>query len=333
MRRSYSVLALLAVSIFLCHSGARAQAGSGQGIDEIRHAVAGSFSSNSYSSSPFSSSLDYLPPAPEPTDTAGQDRKEVPWMGVVHYGRFSRVAVGADISPLGIGIKSGTILTETIDVRLQGDFFNYSGKFGSIDQVEEVGGSLHLNGLQTMVDFYPKNSIFRVSGGLQLWNGNEISAFGTEKGGTSFEISSCPQPGGDCSKDQYKTVTYWSSSLDPVSATADVNLHPHQPAFLLTGGFGRYIPRSERHWSFPIEFGVLFMGNPTIKLAASGSVCTNAAQTNCTDVSDTSTALGQQFQADLAAEQTKIQKNALDHVSIWPIFSYGFMYSFSRPHR
>ncbi len=61
---------------------------------------------------------DLLPSAPEPAGAAGQDRQDrtqdVPWMGVVHYGRFSRVAVGADISPLGIGIKGATILTKRL---------------------------------------------------------------------------------------------------------------------------------------------------------------------------------------------------------------------------
>ena len=320
MRRSFPIL-FLAVFLF-CYRVA-AQASAEQHDGESFHAAGAS-----------SSSWDSLPAAPNAGIDAQDRTRDVPWMGVVHYGRFSRVGIGADISPLGIGIKSGTILTETIDVRLQGNFFNLSyHNNGSIEQVQDIDGGLHLNGLQTMLDFYPKNSIFRISGGLQLWNGNQISVSGQEEGGTSFQIARCPEPDGICSKDQYKQVTYYSSSVDPVNGKAVLNLHPHQPALLLTGGFGRYIPRSQRHWSFPIELGVLFMGNPQIKLTATGSVCTDKALTNCTDVNDTSTALGQQVQADLLAEQNKIQHNALDHVSIWPIFSYGFMYSFSRPNK
>jgi hypothetical protein len=275
----------------------------------------------------FSSSLAYLPAsalpdtfpgalpsAPEPfanTDAGLQ----TPWTGVVHYGRFSRMAVGGDISPLGIGIKGAIILTEKIDLRVMGNFFNFTGNYNEVDGVENVGGTVHFASLQTAVDWYPRSSIWRLSAGALLWNGNEITAHGTEKGGTSFTLTN-----------DGRTYTYWSATSDPLMASAALNMHTRQPAFTVSAGFGRFITRSQRHWSFPSEFGVVFMGAPTISAATSGTVCTNAAMTEgCVDASSTSTP----FYADVQAEEKHFQKYALDHATLWPIFSTGVMYSFN----
>lgn len=269
-----------------------------------------------------SSSLSYVPPGvfpdslpstPEPsaTDDAGF---QAPWAGTVHYGRFSRMALGADISPLGIGIKGAIILTEKIDLRLMGNFFSFNGNYDEVEDVENVGGQIHLASLQTAVDYYPRNSIWRLSAGALLWNGNQITAHGTEKGDTSFQLTNNGQ-----------IHTYWSSPTDPMIGSAMLNMHTNEPAFTVSMGFGRFIPRSQRHWSFPSEFGVVFMGAPKVNFAATGTVCTSAAMTNCVDASDTST----QFYADVQAEQKRFQKYALNHVTVWPIFSYGVMYSFN----
>jgi hypothetical protein len=307
MRRTLHAFFLLAISIFFSEAFVYAQ------TDTPHMAAGGS-----------SSSLDYLPSAPEPADNADQDRrKEVPWMGVVHYGRFSRVAVGADISPLGIGIKGATILNEKIDLRLMGNFLSISGSYGGADDIKNVGGTLHMASLQTAVDYYPLNSVWRVSAGLLLWNGNQITAHGTEAGGTSFALPYCANGEPTCSPYQFRT--YYSSKADPFTMDAMVNMHPRQPAFTVSGGFGRFIPRSQRHWSFPAEYGVVFMGAPTIKFTPSGMVCTDkAAVADCSDA-----ATDQAFLNDLQTYQTRLQNHGLNHITIWPIFSYGVMYSFN----
>ena len=232
--------------------------------------------------------------------------------GVVHYGFLSRMGIGADVSPLGVGIKGIVILTEKIDGRLMGNFFSFSSSDIDIDGTKATG-TLHLASLVAAVDWYPRNSVWRLSPGVMLWNGNQISASGTEAGGTSFTLDG---------------KTWFSSTANPASGSGVVGLHTNQPAFTISGGFGRFVPRSQRHWSFPAEYGVIFMGHPSLKITDSGEVCSNAAQTDCTDVNDISTAVGAEFNADLTKAEARWQRS-LNRVSIYPIFSYGVVYSFN----
>ncbi len=244
-----------------------------------------------------SSSLSYVPPGvfpdslpstPEPsaTDDAGF---QAPWAGTVHYGRFSRMALGADISPLGIGIKGAIILTEKIDLRLMGNFFSFNGNYDEVEDVENVGGQIPSCLAADRRGLLPAQQHLAPQRRGAAMNGNQITAHGTEKGDTSFQLTNNGQ-----------IHTYWSSPTDPMIGSAMLNMHTNEPAFTVSMGFGRFIPRSQRHWSFPSEFGVVFMGAPKVNFAATGTVCTSAAMTNCVDASDTST----QFYADVQASRS-----------------------------
>lgn len=259
------------------------------------------------------------PPGPAPGSiTPRGDKFHAPWEGEEHYGPLSRMSIGADVGPLGIGIKGAVILTGTIDGRVMGNFFN----FNSADFEAEgttAHGSIHLASLGAMADFYPKNSIFRISGGLMLWNGNQITASGTEAPGTSFTINN---------------QTYYSArpnpvtGAEPVGASAVLGLHTNEPEFIVSGGFGRFVPRSQRHWSFPSEFGVVFMGAPSLNITPSGWVCTDAAETECSSVTDTSTPVGEAFNSSLQSALTRWRRS-LGRVTVYPIFTYSVVYSFN----
>jgi hypothetical protein len=242
------------------------------------------------------------------------EKYRAPWEGEERWRIFSRVGVGADVSPLGIGIKGATILTNTIDWRLMGNFLNWTSSSFEVSGAR-VSGTIHLASLQTAVDWYPRNSIWRLSAGALLWNGNQVSAKGTEAAGTSFTLDG---------------TTYYSSETDPVGGTGAVGLHGNEPAFTASFGFGRYVPHSGRHWSFPSEFGVVFMGTPTLNLTPSGTVCTTAADLTgtCSSVTDTSTPVGAQFNQSLDNAEAR-WRHSLGRVTLYPIFSYGVMYSFT----
>lgn len=268
-------------------------------------------------------------PAPGSITPRG-DKFHAPWEGEEHYGLLSRMSIGADVGPLGIGVKGATILTSTIDGRLMGNFFNYNSANFDVEGTT-AHGNLHLASLGAAVDFYPKNSIFRVSAGLMMWNANQIKATGTEKPGTSFTLDgttyySARGDAATCSTTSAPVTG--ETSMCPVSATGVLGLHTHEPAFILSGGFGRFVPRSQRHWSFPSEFGVVFMGPPSLDITPSGWVCTDAAETNCSNVADTSTIVGQQFNASLQSELTR-WRHSLSHFTVYPIFTYSVVYSFN----
>ncbi len=75
--------------------------------------------------------------------------------------------------------------------------------------------------------------------------------------------------------------------------------------------------------------GWLLREHPRPSSLPAGWFATNKQLTNCSDVADTSNPVGQEFQTDLQNFERHLQKYGLNHVSIWPIFSYGVMYSFN----
>ena len=64
-------------------------------------------------------------------------------------------------------------------------------------------------------------------------------------------------------------------------------------------GFGRFVPHSNRHWSFPAEFGVVYMGAPGLTVNPTGSVCTTQAETNCSSINDPTNPVAVQFNDNL----------------------------------
>ena len=239
-----------------------------------------------------------------------------PWEGNRQYGPLSRVSIGADVSPLGVGIKSATILTRYLDARMLANYFNYNLNGFDLEGFQG-SGSVHFFSMGAALDAYPRNSIWRVSGGMMLHNGNNFSATGEAEPGQSFSINN---------------HTYYSAKPDAASGAAPLNgsgtlvLHTQGPEFFVSGGFGRFVPHSERHWSFPTEFGVLFMGSPTLNLTTAGWVCQNPEAGSCADISS-ATPVATKFNHDLQ-EQLADWRQSLSSFKIYPIFSYSVVYSF-----
>jgi len=152
-----------------------------------------------------------------------------------------------------------------------------------------------------------------------FFNGNQLSGTGTISSGSSFTL---------------ENQTYYSANTNPVTGatplvgTGALNLHHHNPAATATFGFGRFIPRSNRHWSFPSEFGVVFTGAPTIKVDITGWACVDARQTQCSNVADPTNPIAIQFNNNLQERINKWQID-LNKVTVYPIFSYGVVYSFN----
>ena len=260
--------------------------------------------------------LDPLPAAPEPV--AIGDHYEIAPTATWHQAPFSRIGIGANVSPLGIGIEGAIVLNHYFDGRLNGNFFNYdSGRF-EVDGFN-VDAKLHMASVAAALDWYPFGSVWRISPGVMFYNGNQLSGIGTITPGSSFQL---------------ENQTYYSASPNPATGATPLvgngvlGLHTHNPAATATFGFGKYIPRSDRHWSFPSEFGVAFTGAPTINVNMTGWACLDARQTQCSNVADTTTPIGKEFNNDLQARLNSWQKQ-LDKVTVYPIFSYSVVYSFN----
>jgi hypothetical protein len=254
-----------------------------------------------------------LPSAPgSAAFAANPDRENVPYTAEWHQPPFSRIGIGADVSLLGIGIKPAIVLDEYFDARGLINFFGFTTGQFEVDGFK-INANIHMASAAAAVDVYPYNSIWRLSAGLFVFNGNQASAATTIAPGTSFNLGS---------------ANYYSSSTDPLNGSVVLGLHTAKPAPMVSFGFGRFIPRSNRHWSFPTEFGVIYMGAPSLTVTTAGEVCTNEAQTNCSDVSDPTNPVAIAFNSNLQAKLSQWRAD-LNKVQFYPIFSYSVVYSFN----
>lgn len=243
-----------------------------------------------------------------------------PWdvtpAGSLRQEPFSRIGVGAGVSPLGIGANAAVVLTEYFDGRLTGNFFRFNNGHFEADGVNVTAG-LHLASGAASLDFYPFNSPIRLSAGLMFYNTNHVSGTLRVASGTGFTLN------GD-------SFFAGAAGSTPLTGVAAIALHAIRPAPTLTFGFGKFIPRSNRHWSTPAEFGVAFTGAPTVNVAMAGTVCSDPLLTTCGEISDTSNPVAAKFNSDLKAKLVTWRSN-VGRVQIFPIFSYGVSYSFNTP--
>ena len=260
---------------------------------------------------------DELPFAPEPTG-GGYDHYEVAPAATWHQVPFSRIGIGANINPLGVGIQSAIVLNHYFDARLVVNFFDFNTGRYEIEGFN-TNTDLHMFSTGALLDYYPLGSVFRISPGLMFYNGNQITGNTAVVPGTSFKLNN---------------TTYYSATPNPargavpLAATGGVNLNRTKPAFMLTGGFGKVIPRSNRHWSFPFEIGALFMGSPTLNVNVTGWACLNARQTICGDVDDPTNPVAIAFNRDLNSQLAKYRKD-LAAWTVYPIISSSVVYSFN----
>ncbi len=234
----------------------------------------------------------------------------------LHQQTFSRIGIGVGLSPLGVGANASIVLTQYFDARLAGNFLRFNlGRFEA-DGVNADAG-MHLASGAAALDFYPFNTPIRLSAGLMFYNVNHVSATLRVAPGTGFTVNG----------ESYYAGPDGSAPLTGVAALA---FHAIRPAPTLTLGFGKFIPRSNRHWSFPSEFGVAFTGPPSANVTMAGTVCGNLALTDCGNAADASSPTGAAFNNAL---QTKLAswRRSLSRVPIFPIASGGLSYSFDTP--
>ncbi len=235
-----------------------------------------------------------------------------------HLEPFSKVAAGFGLGSLGINIKGAIDINQNFDLRAMVSFFDFSSPSFDITGFT-VTSNTHFASAITSLDWYPWGSGFRVSPGVMLFNQNQISATSQISPGTSFSIGN---------------TTYFSANPNPVTGavplqgSGTLGLHTYQPAPTLTLGFGTFVPRSGRHWSFPSEFGVAYTGAPTINVKTSGWICLDYQQKMCSDVTNLNQPVGLQFQQSLTAQVEK-WRNDLQPVKFFPILSSSVVYSFN----
>jgi hypothetical protein len=250
----------------------------------------------------------------------GRERFDVEPAVTVHTDSFSRIAIGAGISVLGGEVNSALVLSQIFDARVTADYFGFNTRRIDVDGVDIYPG-LHFSSTSATVDFYPFNMPIRLSAGLMFQNDNHAAATLVAAPGSNFTLNGQTfYAGGSAS----------GAGSAPLTGNVALAFHTIRPAPKLTFGWGKFIPRSERHWSFPSEIGVAFTGAPAISVAMAGTVCTDPALTMCSNVADTTNPVGAEFNSQL---QTRLAswRRGLNEVKIFPILSGGVSYSFDTP--
>ena len=228
---------------------------------------------------------------------------------------FSKIALGAGVSPQGIQLSMTSNLNPHLNLRTTGSVFSHSTNFTTSGI--RADASLALKSVGTALDVYPFHKGFRISPGLLFYNGDQLTAQASVPGGASFTLN-----------DQiyYSANANSTTGAIPVNGNALVNLHTTSPAFTITTGWGNTVPRNG-HWSFPFEIGVALTGAPSLKVDLGGWACYDQAQTVCTDITSKTDPIALQIQSNLAAQVAKWTSD-IEPLKTYPIASFGVAYSF-----
>lgn len=218
---------------------------------------------------------------------------------------FSQAAIGVSVGTQGIGGEAATPLLRSLNLRGGADIIHASASFTSSGI--NYSGNLALQSGQLSLDWFPFHGSFRLSPGVMFYNGSNVNAGLAVPANQHFTVNS---------------VTYYSSATSPLTGNATATWPKAGPR--ITFGFGNMLPRRVgRHFAWTSEFGMAYFGTGTVTLGFSGSACTQQnAPATCFQANTNST-----FQANVAAEQAKIQKNMV-YARFYPIIRTGLSYRF-----
>jgi hypothetical protein len=232
-------------------------------------------------------------PAPEALPAqAGGEAKET------HH----HVAVGARVSaPLGIGVEGAVELTRKSNLRGGFNFFTYD--FNQTKDNLAYNAQLHLRSAEALYDWFPFAGRFHLSGGALLYNGNQIKATVSTRGGQSFTL------GG---------ASYISDPTNPVNGSSTLGLDHSRVAPMGLVGWGNPIPRNGRRFGANFEIGAVFIGSPQSTLSLTGGACVSAGI--CLNA-----AADPSVQSNVAAERKKLDHD-VSSLHVLPVISIGFSF-------
>jgi hypothetical protein len=215
---------------------------------------------------------------------------------------FSRLGVAVKVSTLGVGVEAATPLARRSNLRAGFNMFSYDRGFNE-DGIA-YAGQLRFRSVEAHYDWFPFRGGFHLSPGVLVYNGNQVSANSSVPAGNSFTLNS---------------TTYTSDPTNPITGSGKVDFIKAGPMF--TVGWGNLLPRNHRHFSAPVEVGVIYTGAPRTALSMQGGAC-DASGLNCLVVNSNAP-----FQANVQAEQNKLN-NDISAFKFYPVISAGFGFSF-----
>jgi hypothetical protein len=222
---------------------------------------------------------------------------------------FSAIGVSASVGIGGIGFDLATPVGRRFNLRAGSQFFSYSTTFQ--EQGATVNAHLRMQSSHASFDWFPFRNGLRVSPLVVFANNNRGQATAVIPPGETLTLNG---------------ENFVSSVADPLRGAGSVDFHKVSPG--LSAGFGNIIPRSGKHFTFPVEAGFYYVGQPGLKVSFTGTACDPDVPA---DVGCESVTQDPGFQQSLAAFIKRNNHN-LSYASYFPIFSFGVGYSF-RPNR
>lgn len=238
-------------------------------------------------------------------DAAAVESAPAPVGAGVSTRPFSKIAIGVTVGTVGPGVEIATPISSRTNLRVDGGFFNYTLPSINADGVN-YGGNLKLREARVSYDFFPFHGSFRLSAGAEVYNNFNAAANGTVNIGQTVT---------------FNTQNYTVSS--PLQGTASL-VYGNKVAPTFSFGWGNAIPRSRRHFAFPVEIGAAYRGEPSFNIAMnSGSACTTTAPIACGTVTSLPG-----FQTNLTAQKNKIINEYFQYARFYPILNAGVTYKF-----
>ena len=214
---------------------------------------------------------------------------------------LTRLSIGGSVSTLGTGGELATNLPYHLDLRLLGDFTDFNYKFTRSGFYIVLNIAMANTG--ALVDYYPWKGL-RISPGFLYFNTDNFSGTVTAQTGATITVNN---------------VDYTSDNADPLRGAGHLLIGG--TGFIATAGWGHYVARNEKHWSYPFEAGAAFIGKPSATFSLQGDVCT-VQGTGCQPVT---TFPG--FESNLTAEVASWNRRVAPY-RVYPVVEGGVAYTF-----
>ncbi len=207
------------------------------------------------------------------------------------------LGVAAKAGTLGLGLEADYIISDKFSVRVQGNQLDYD--YDMEEDGIEYQATLGLSSFGALIDWHPFNGAFRVSvGGYS--NSNEVT--GAAGGPGEYEI------GND---------TYTAS--DDFRLCADITMGK---SFAPYAGIGwGHSTANDGGLLLSFDIGVLFQGETTVDLTATGTVFYSGTSIPINVGTDPT------FQQQLQIEEQNLQDDLSDF-DLYPVITFGIGYRF-----
>lgn len=213
--------------------------------------------------------------------------------------------LGIHIGVNGAGLEIAEPLGQHFNARVGGEYFRYTGDFTS--DGAQINADLTVGGGKVALDYFPWHNGFHVSPQLRFAVQTAANVKVVVPAGQQISLN-----GAD----------YVSSSTDPLHGQGYVDTK--KTAVGVTVGYGNLSSRHGARWSFPVELGFYYIGQPNLTVTFTGSACdpTVPAAIGCQKVD-----ADPGFQADLKRFIAR-QNHNLSYASFFPVASFGVGYRF-----